>query len=407
MSVTRRALRQRVAQRLAPFLTGTADGGSSVTLIDAAQLQDSTASADLWADSWLHVCSGPNAGETRRVAAYDPAAGSITVSRAFPHAVDSAAAYELSRTVAPEAINAAIDATLTRCWFQTLAPLTALADGGMERPDSAAWRTWNASGAKVAAGSDMAGGASSLEVTNTAAGGYAASSRVAVLPGQAYTLEASVAPGGFTARLAVHNLTTGVDLDAATAAGRAWRRMRLTFAIPDGCEEIEVRLGGAEADAATRWDQAILLAAGRRRFPLPAWISHRQQVVEVWRRAATHPQRVMSAVSWWRTTSNPGPAGPELWLEADPPPSTGETLLIEGLRAYDPLASDDATTEAPADWVAQGALVEVYRHLRRDAPAGDAGRYDALQRDAALEFQHLSRLYRPRATRRVMPSGGW
>ena len=44
MSVTRRALRQRVAQRLAPFLTGTADGGSSVTLIDAAQLQDSTAS---------------------------------------------------------------------------------------------------------------------------------------------------------------------------------------------------------------------------------------------------------------------------------------------------------------------------------------------------------------------------
>jgi len=51
--------------------------------------------------------------------------------------------------------------------------------------------------------------------------------------------------------------------------------------------------------------------------------------------------------------------------------------------------------------------VELYRHLHRDAPAGDAARYAALQRDAALEFQHLSRLYRPRATRRVMLNGGW
>lgn len=114
----------------------------------------------------------------------------------------------------------------------------------------------------------------------------------------------------------------------------------------------------------------------------------------------------MSAVTWWRTTANPGPAGPELWLEVDPPPSLGETLLIEGLRAYQPLANDEAVTDAPVDWVAQGALVEVYRHLHRDAPAGDVARYAALQRDAALEFQHLSRLYRPRATRRVMLSGG-
>ena len=138
MSVTRRALRHRVAQRLAPFLTGTAEGGSTVTLVDVARLQDSTASADLWTDSWVHVFSGPNAGATRRVAAYDPASGSITVSRAFPHALDSASSYELSRLVAPDVIDAAIDATLTRCWFQTISPLTVLVDGGMEYPDARA-----------------------------------------------------------------------------------------------------------------------------------------------------------------------------------------------------------------------------------------------------------------------------
>ncbi len=407
MSVTRRALRHRIAQRLAPFLTGMADGGSMVTLVDPARLQDSTASADLWTDSWVHLLDGPSAGETRRVAAYDPADGSVTVSRAFPRSVDAGSSYELSRLVGPDVINGAIDATLARCWFQTLSPLSMLADGAMERRDTRAWRTWNADAAKVAAGSDAASGAASLEVTTTAAGGYAASTTLAVLPGQPYTLEASLAPGGSTARLAVHNLTGSVDLDTVTATGRAWQRVRLTFVIPEGCEEIEVRLGAAEAGAANLWDEVVLLAAGRRRFPLPAWITHRQQVVEVWRRAAAHPQRVMSAVTWWRTTANPGPAGPELWLEADPPPSLGETLLIEGLRAYDPLASDDAVTDAPVDWVVQGALVEVYRHLHRDAPAGDVARYAALQRDAALEFQQLSRLYRPRATRRVMLGGGW
>lgn len=406
MSVTRRALRHRIARRLAPFLTGMADSGSTVTLVDPARLQDSTASADLWTDSWIHLLDGPGAGETRRVAAYDPAEGSITVSRAFPRSVDAASSYELSRLVAPDVIDAAIDATLTRCWFQTLSPLTMVVDGGMEHGDTRAWRTWNADAAKVAAGADLTSGTASLDVTTTAAGGYAASTALTVPAGQPYTLEASVAPGGSTARLAVHNLTGGVDLDAVTATGRAWRRLRLTFVVPEGCEEIEVRLGAAEAEATARWDQVILLAAGRRRFPLPAWITHRQQVVEVWRREAAHPQRVMSAVTWWRTTANPGPAGPELWLEADPPPSLGETLLIEGLRAYDPLASDDAVTDAPVDWVVQGALVEVYRHLHRDAPAGDVARYAALQRDAALEFQQLSRLYRPRATRRVMLGGG-
>ncbi len=406
MSVTRRALRQRIARRLAPFLTGTAESGSTVTLVDPARLQDSTASADLWADSWVHLLSGPDAGETRRVAAYDAAAGSITVSRAFPHGT-AGASYELLRLVSPEVINAAIDTTLSRCWFQTLAPLTVLPDGDMDNPDTRAWRAWNATVARIAASADASGGTASLEVRNSAAHGYAASTSLVVLPGQPFTLEATVAPGGFSARLSVRNVSSDVELDRVAAAGLAWRRVRLTFVVPDDCEAIEVRLGAAEADAITRWSQVVVLAANRRRFPLPAWVTQRQQVVEVWRRAADHPQRVMTAVNWWRTTANPGPAGSELWLETEPAPSHGETLLIEGLRAYQPLPGDAAATDAPVDWVAQGALVEVYRHLNRDAPAGDVARYAALQRDAALEFQHLSRLYRPRSTRRVMLGGGW
>ena len=206
----------------------------------------------------------------------------------------------------------------------------------MENPDTTAWRTWNAGVSKVAAGSDAPGGATSLEVRNSAAGGYAASTRLAVLPGQPFTLVALLAPGGFTARMAVHNLTRGVDLDAAAASGRAWRPVRLSFDIPDGCEEIEVRLGGVEADAVTRWDQVVLLAVNRRRFPLPAWVTHRQQVLEVWRRAADHPQRALTALSWWRTSSNPGPVGPEMWLEVDPPARRGRDAARRGAPSLRP-----------------------------------------------------------------------
>lgn len=141
-------------------------------------------------------------------------------------------------------------------------------------------------------------------------------------------------------------------------------------------------------------------ADDQRQFPLPAWVTRRQQVVEVWERRGGSPGgEHLRAVDWWRLTRLPVAGGPPFWLEVGHAP--GGRLVVEALRPYEALATDRSITDAPADWVVAGALAHAYRRLRRDAPAADADRHAALQREAAHEFQRLSRLYQPRAVRRV------
>ncbi len=404
MSSSRAQLRQLVAERVSPYVSGTADSGSVVSLVDAEELEDSGASADLWEGAWLHISAGTNAGETRRVTSYDPASGSVTVNRAYASAVDATSIYELVRTVSPDAIHQALNDTLARCWYRTMALVTLATDGDME---DAATSSWTPTGvAKVAASHEPLAGTQALQVTNSGASGYAASDRVGMLEGQRFALEVWVAPGSRTAELTVRNATAGSTLDTATATGVAWRPLRISFEVPSGCDEIEVRLGGAEADAVTTWDNVALLRAGRRQYPLPDWLSRRQQALEIWQRRTDSPgSDVMRAAGWWRLVPSPTGGGPPFWLEVDSAPGAGEVLLIEGLRPYAPLTGDSSTTTAPSDWIVQGALAEVYRHLRREAPAGDAARYVALQHEAARTFQQLARLYQPRAVRRVMLPG--
>ena len=267
MSVTRAALRQAVAARMMRTAVGVAGGGSTVALADPDQLQDAGASDDLWTGAWLLVTAGANAGEVRRITAYDPAAGSVTVNRPFANSIDRTSAYELLRLLSPAELHRAIDDTLARCWHRTLADLTPA-------------------------------------------------------------------------------------------------------------------------------------AADQRQFPLPNWVTRRQQVVEVWERRGAPPRgEHLRAVDWWRLTRRPVAGSSPFWLEVGHAP--GGRLAVEALRPYLALPSDEASTDAPADWVVAGALAHAYRRLRRDAPAADADRYTALQRDAAHEFQRLSRLYQPRAVRRV------
>jgi hypothetical protein len=182
--------------------------------------------------------------------------------------------------------------------------------------------------------------------------------------------------------------------------------LRSAFAIPTGCDEIEIRLGGAEADAVITWDNLVLTRTGRRQYALPDWITRRQQVVEVWQRRADGPgEDILQAAEWWRIVAGPTASGSPFWLEVAAAPAPGHIFVIEALRPYAALATDASTTTAPVEWIVQGALVEAYRELKRDAPAADVARYAALQREAAEEFQRLSRLFQPRVTRRVMLTG--
>jgi len=147
-------------------------------------------------------------------------------------------------------------------------------------------------------------------------------------------------------------------------------------------------------------DDLTAVADGRQRFPLPAWVSRRQQVVEVWERRGAPPRgEHLRAVDWWRLTRSPDGHESPLHLEVGRAPDGA--LIVEALRPYEALATDRSVTDAPVDWVTAGALAHAYWRLRRDAAADDVDRYAALQYEAACEFQRLSRLYQPPAVRRV------
>ena len=270
MSITRAELRRAVAARMMRTVVGVAGGGSTVALADPAELQDAGASDDLWTGAWLHITAGANAGEVRRVTAYDPASGSVTVNRPFARPVDTTSEYELLRLLGPSELHRAIDDTLARCW----APNAGRVDLGRRRP--------------------------------------------AAVPAAVLGHPPSAGGGGLGAPRGAH------------------------------------------------------------------------------RRGGEH----LRAVDWWRPHARraPGHESP-FWIELDHAP--GGALLVEALRPYEALAADQSVTDAPADWVTAGALAYAYRRLRRDAPADDADRYAALQYEAAREFQRLSRLYQPRAVRRV------
>ncbi len=381
-------------------VVGRADGGSTVALADPEQLEDAGASDDLWTGGWLHITGGANAGAVRRVTAYDPAAGSVTVNRPFARPVDATSQYELLRLLSPAELQQAIDDTLARCWHRTLSPLTLIADGDMEGAGTAAWVAVGAAVRKVDAVQSVSAGARALEVANHAAHGHARSAPVQVSEGQQLILDAAVAAVTGTAELAVHHVAADTVLASTTAAGRGWQAVPLRVTVPAGCPAVQVRLGGVEAAAETRWDRVSLATHDQRQFPLPAWVTRRQQVVEVWERRGGPPRgERLRAVDWWRLTRSPVTTGSPFWLEVGQAPAG--MLVVEALRPYQALPTDASTTNAPRDWVVAGAVAHAYRRLRRDAPAADVDRYAALQQEAAHEFQGLSRLYQPRVVRRV------
>jgi len=114
---------QDIQSRLpGPLSKGTADSGSTTTMVDAARTETNT---DHWKGTWLRMTSGGNAGITRLVTAFDPATDTITVSPAFPVTVAAGHTYDLLPAAWVEGINdistAAANIVANRVWDELTA----------------------------------------------------------------------------------------------------------------------------------------------------------------------------------------------------------------------------------------------------------------------------------------------
>jgi len=97
------ALAQDAAEKIIKAASGTADSGSTTTIVDAERTEADT---DYWAGSIVVMTSGPAVGQARRISAFDPATDTLTVASAFTQAVAAGHTYIILRSAALEAPGA-------------------------------------------------------------------------------------------------------------------------------------------------------------------------------------------------------------------------------------------------------------------------------------------------------------
>lgn len=95
--------------------SGTADSGTNTTLVDT----DLVATDDEFNGCWLHIISGTNAGEWRRIIDSEATANRVTVSAAFTSAIDGTSVFEIRNgpancVVPPYTLE--VDRDLAKAW---------------------------------------------------------------------------------------------------------------------------------------------------------------------------------------------------------------------------------------------------------------------------------------------------
>ncbi len=122
---SREALRQELGEDLSSMVQGTADSGSTTTLVDA-DLIDSLEENEQLEGAWVWM-QDDTAGTTmveRRVRTYDPASGTLTFSRPFTDARASGMSYEIHKRLKPSQINTVINRTLARLAYVVTEDIT-------------------------------------------------------------------------------------------------------------------------------------------------------------------------------------------------------------------------------------------------------------------------------------------
>ena len=109
MSVTLAVARAQVSLRAQEFLQSTATGGSTTTLADTTNLQQTD---DYWDEAIALITTGTNAGLTRRVQTFTSSSSTLNFYSAFGAALATGVGYELYRRFSPTDVDLAINRSL-------------------------------------------------------------------------------------------------------------------------------------------------------------------------------------------------------------------------------------------------------------------------------------------------------
>jgi len=341
-------LREAVGNDLAEFYEGTITAPAATTFIDA-DLVDSAESDEQYVGAWVMVTESgsPAEGVVRRISAYDPATGQITISRAWAPAPAPGDEYELHTLLSPDDLEQCIAVGMGKCMYVDRWIVDAVADQReyILSPPSIGAYNWIEQAAAVR--------------------------NVYWCPGAVHVSDTSIAfaatdPGTITD--ANNNFERFATGDVIVVRGSAEN---------DGTYTVST--GGVAGTIRTR--EATLVEAA----------------------AATVTILATGAIQYrplrrWRVTENAG-----VFSLHVRPYGTDGVYVVEILRRYATLNGDE-TTSCPVFWAVAAAEVEVYRLLARKDPGQDSTRFKQAQAEAAARFATLTRRYQPRPKIRIHTS---
>ena len=105
-AITAASLAADASTEIRSLASGTADSGTTTTMVDAARTEADT---DYWKGCILVITSGTLLGQSRNISAFNAATDTITVDRAFTQAIGTHT-YEIWPAVDTAALAAAVDA---------------------------------------------------------------------------------------------------------------------------------------------------------------------------------------------------------------------------------------------------------------------------------------------------------
>lgn len=372
------------------YASGTATSGSTTTIIDTSADSpfDTDDSSSLFVNAWAMIeadsaATPLNVGEVRRIDAtgYNASTQTLT-TRAFSNAVSSTQSFAVYMALPPTRVglHRGLDDFINEClrnsFYKTLVLLTEATDGDMETSGVTNWSVTNATRQKVTTGAGVTHGDQALEVTTTAANGYATmAAHKACSEGEVWDICVDCTPTSGIWKLQAWDVTASAQIDVTTAyAGVQARRLWLRATIPTDCEQFNVRLIGETNTTVAVFDNLTLRNVQNKFLSLPSWFTDRKWLEEVWIYPPGAKRDDAYAIGeygryypiWFGVQESYTDNTPfKLELDSAAGIHSGSHIFIEATRPYAELSADADTTDADQDFVKYMVLMFIF-HDRDD-----------------------------------------
>jgi hypothetical protein len=418
VSITRTQIRQETAQLLAGpcVLESTASTNTTATLVILADYTSSLLQDGHFVGNVMYVsydaagAHGAPEGEWKRIQAYDASAGQFTLDAAFSAAVTAGDKVEIHTVTHPTLIHQAIDRSLRKMLYRTVALPSLAADADMEASAATGYSSSGASLAKNTTAANVFRGTTSLSVTDTGAGNGYGYQAFNVVEGDTYFVHAvcRTSAAATECQLQAYDATNSAEIGSETHDEVAWQSLAFEFTIPSGCKSLYIKLITVTASGVSYWDQLQLMRKKDRRYALPSWVT------ETWQVGRTVYQcEGTELVSDGRMVDESPPTRWDhirvkkelgtVYIAPDPPFRNNAPVYIECLRAYSALATDAGTTDADLDWVATKAKYECLRMLAAPlVPVDERGEFRKALEEAKMEAAAMDARFMPKVE---MPFG--